>query len=157
MSEERLVRAAARVLLVDEDDRVLLIEGLDPAAPELGTWWITPGGGREGNEDATSAAIREVWEETGHVLDAVAGPLWHRTTVFPFDGEIVEQTEDFFCARVPHFDPVGAALTDLENRSTAGMRWWTLAEVEATEALIFPERLADLLRQALDTLGRAGG
>ena len=45
---ERLVREAARVLLVDEADRVLLIEGFDPAAAELGTWWITPGGGREG-------------------------------------------------------------------------------------------------------------
>lgn len=152
MSEERLVRAAARVLLVDETDRVLLIEGLDPAAPELGTWWITPGGGREAGEDAAEAAIREVWEETGHVLEAVAGPLWHRTTVFPFDGVIVEQTEDFFTARVPHFEPVGTALTDLEHRSTAGMRWWTLDEITASEERIFPETLADLLRAALDRL-----
>jgi 8-oxo-dGTP pyrophosphatase MutT (NUDIX family) len=152
MTERRLVRAAARVLLIDEADQVLLIEGFDPAAPELGTWWITPGGGREEGEDAGRAAIREVWEETGHVLAGVAGPLWHRTTVFPFDGEIVEQTEDFFTARVPHFEPLGTALTDLEHRSTAGMRWWTRDEIEASSARIFPENLADLFRQAIDLL-----
>jgi 8-oxo-dGTP pyrophosphatase MutT (NUDIX family) len=149
MTAERLVRSAARVLLVDESDRVLLIQGFDPAAVELGRWWITPGGGREADEDAEQAAIREVWEETGHVLDAVTGPLWHRTTVFPFDGAIVEQTEDFYTARVPHFEPAAAALTDLEHRSTAGLRWWTLAEIESTGATIYPENLAELLRTAL--------
>ena len=149
MTGERIVRTASRVLLVDESDRLLLIEGFDPAAPELGTWWITPGGGHEGDEDAERAAIREVWEETGHVLGAVAGPLWHRTTVFPFDGAVVEQTEDFFTARVPHFEPLAAALTDLEHRSTQGMRWWTLAELEATDVRLYPERLAELLRTAL--------
>jgi 8-oxo-dGTP pyrophosphatase MutT (NUDIX family) len=149
VSGERLVRNASRVLLVDGSDRVLLIEGFDPAAAELGTWWITPGGGHEADEDAERAAIREVWEETGHVIGAVAGPLWHRTTVFPFDGAVVEQTEDFFAARVPHFEPEGAALTDLEHRSTVGMRWWTAAEIEASPARIFPENLAELLRTAL--------
>jgi 8-oxo-dGTP pyrophosphatase MutT (NUDIX family) len=149
MTEARLVRTASRVLLVDESDRLLLIEGVDPAAVELGTWWITPGGGREGDEGARRAAIREVWEETGHLLGAVTGPLWHRTTVFPFDGAVVEQTEDFFAARVPHFEPLGAALTDLEHRSTVGARWWTLAELEATDARVYPERLAELLRTAL--------
>ena len=108
--------------------------------------------GARASEDAERAAIREVWEETGQVLEAVTGPLWHRTTVFPFDGTIVEQTEDFFCARVAHFEPAGAALTDLEDRSTVGTRWWTLAEIEATGAQIFPETLADLLRDALRRL-----
>ena len=149
MTGERLVRSASRVLLVDESDLLLLIEGFDPAAADLGTWWITPGGGHEGDEDARLAAIREVWEETGHVLDAVTGPLWHRRTVFPFDGAIVEQTEDYFAARVPHFEPAGAALTDLEHRSTVRLRWWSLAEVESAHATIFPENLAELLRTAL--------
>ena len=65
---------------------------------------------------------------------------------------IVEQTEDFFCARTPHFEPAGAALTDLEHRSTVRTRWWSLAEIEATEAQVFPETLADLLRDALRRL-----
>jgi hypothetical protein len=30
-----------------------------------------------------------------------------------------------------------------------GMRWWTLPELEATEARVYPERLVELLREAL--------
>ena len=143
------------MLLVDEADRVLLIEGFDPAATELGTWWITPGGGREASEDARAGRDPGGVGGDRALLDGVTGPLWHRTTVFPFDGDVVEQTEDFFCARTPHFEPAGAALTDLEHRSTVRMRWWSLAEIESTEAQVFPETLADLLRDALAGCPRA--
>lgn len=145
---EALSRNAARVLLLDEHDRVLLIQGSDPAAPELGSWWITPGGGLEADETAEVAAVREVWEETGLELQEVAGPLWERTSTFPFDGVLVTQHEQYFTARVPHFEPAAAALTDLEQRATIGMRWWTAHEVLHTEERVYPENLPDLLTDA---------
>ena len=145
---EALSREAARVLLLDEDDRVLLIQGSDPAAPELGSWWITPGGGLEHGETPEAAAAREVWEETGIELPAVAGPLWERTETFPFDGVLVTQHELYFTARVAHFEPAGAALTDLEQRATIGMRWWTVDELRATASRVYPENLLDLLAGA---------
>jgi 8-oxo-dGTP pyrophosphatase MutT (NUDIX family) len=153
VSEDRLVRRAARVLLIDEQERVLLIEGRDPAEPQLGTWWITPGGGREGDETPVQAAVREVREETGLRLPAVDGPVWQRTATFFFDGVLIEQHEDYFTARVRHFSPVGVALTDLERRATQGMRWWTIHEIERTEERVFPENLTDLLRAALTSSG----
>ncbi|MDQ1513245.1 MAG: hypothetical protein QOC59_1087 [Microbacteriaceae bacterium] len=149
MSEDRLVRRAARVLLIDEDERVLLIEGRDPAEPQLGSWWITPGGGREGDETPEQAAVREVQEETGLRLPAVEGPVWQRSATFRFDGVLIEQHEDYFTARVTHFSPVGAALTDLELRATQSMRWWTAEEIDNAEAPVFPENLTQLLRSAL--------
>jgi 8-oxo-dGTP pyrophosphatase MutT (NUDIX family) len=150
VTPERVVRRAARVLLIDEAERVLLIQGRDPAAPELGAWWITPGGGREGDESPEQAAVREVAEETGLRLAAVQGPVWHRSTTFLFDGVLIEQHEDFFTARVPHFTATGAALTDLEQRATLGMRWWSVEEIDGTEERVFPENLTDLLRAVLD-------
>ena len=119
-----------------------------PAAPELGSWWITPGGGIEAGETPEAAAVREVWEETGLELHGVAGPLWERTETFPFDGVLVTQHELYFTARVTHFEPSGAALTDLEQRATIGMRWWTPAEVRSTAERVFPEELIDLLTDA---------
>jgi 8-oxo-dGTP pyrophosphatase MutT (NUDIX family) len=145
---EALTRHAARVLLLDEHDRVLLIQGADPAAPELGSWWITPGGGLEADETAEVAAVREVWEETGLELHGVTGPLWERTSTFPFDGVLVTQHEQYFTARVAHFEPTGAALTDLEQRATIGMRWWTAAEVRGTPERVYPENLPALLVDA---------
>jgi 8-oxo-dGTP pyrophosphatase MutT (NUDIX family) len=137
------------VLLIDEAECVLLIQGRDPAAPELGTWWITPGGGREGDESPERAALREVAEETGLHLAAVEGPVWHRSSTFLFDGVLIEQHEDFFTARVPHFSAIGAALTDLEQRATLGMRWWSIEEIDRTDERVFPENLTTLLRAAL--------
>ena len=57
-------RQAARTLLI-ADGSVLLIKGCDPARPEAGTWWLTPGGGIDDGESLEVAAVREVLEETG--------------------------------------------------------------------------------------------
>lgn len=143
------MRSAARVLLIDPAGRVLLLRGGDPSAPEAGTWWLTPGGGVEPDEDAPAAAVREVAEETGHRLDAVTGPVARRSSVFRFDGRLIEQREQYFVARVPAFDPVDRGWTDLERRSLLGAAWWTLDELRATADTVYPEGLAAMVENAL--------
>lgn len=144
-----VVRNAARVLLIDPAGRVLLLRGGDPAAPEAGTWWITPGGGLEPGEDARAAAIREVAEETGHRLEAVGDPVLRRSSVFPFDGRLLDQRELYFVARVPAFEPERSGWTELERRELHEQRWWTLAELRSTRDTVYPETLADLVASAL--------
>ncbi|MBC7679310.1 MAG: NUDIX domain-containing protein, partial [Pseudorhodobacter sp.] len=60
-----VARTAARVLLLDGRDRVLLFRGGDPHLPERGTWWFTPGGGLDPGEQTVDGAVRELFEETG--------------------------------------------------------------------------------------------
>ena len=62
-------RRAVRVVLVDARGAVLLFHTREPAWRELGTWWELPGGGLEEGETYREAAMREVQEETGLVLD----------------------------------------------------------------------------------------
>jgi 8-oxo-dGTP pyrophosphatase MutT (NUDIX family) len=144
-----VLRLAARVLLLDPEGRVLLIQGGDPAAPEAGVWWITPGGGLEPGEDARSAAMREAFEETGRHLTDLTGPVARRSSVFPFDGRLIEQREQYFVAHVPAFEPTTEGWTELERRALVRLRWWTVEELRTTAETVYPERLADLVANAL--------
>lgn len=134
--------------MIDPAGRVLLVRGGDPARPEAGTWWFTPGGGLEEGEDAPTAARREALEETGHRIESLEGPVARRSAVFPFDGTLLEQREQFFVARVPAFTPTEDGWTALERRTLAELRWWTLDELRTTSETVHPENLADLIAAA---------
>src|SRR5690606_13053716 len=95
------IRTSARAVLIDEQDRVLLMRGNDPKVPEV-SFWFTVGGGVEPGESLRAAAVREIHEETGYTADpaALRGPIWRRVAVFPFNGELIRSEELFFALRV---------------------------------------------------------
>ncbi|WLQ40368.1 NUDIX hydrolase [Streptomyces laculatispora] len=141
-------RKVSRLVLLDPDDRILLMHGFEPEDP-ASTWWFTPGGGLEGDETREQAALRELAEETG-IRDAELGPLlWKRRCSFPFDGRRWDQDEWYFLARTTRTLTDTSGQTGLERRSVAGLRWWTSAELSATRETVYPTRLAGLLRTLL--------
>jgi ADP-ribose pyrophosphatase YjhB (NUDIX family) len=144
----RRERIAARVLVVDRDGAVLLLRGGDPHRPEAWTWWFTPGGGVDDGESLAEAARRELQEETGLVVDDVGEIVHERFTVFEFEGERYHQTEHYFMVRTERFDATRDGWTELERRAVHEHRWWTVAEITASEATFYPERLLELLRPA---------
>lgn len=142
-------RRAARVILLDARDRVLLINGFEPADP-TSTWWFTPGGGLEGDETWEQAARRELAEETG-ITEVELGPvLWRRFCSFPFDGRRWDQEEHYFLARTEQVGQWTGGGTELERRSVTGLRWWTCEELLAARETVYPTRLGELLRTLLD-------
>jgi 8-oxo-dGTP pyrophosphatase MutT (NUDIX family) len=143
-------RRAARALLI-ADRSVLLIKGCDPARPELGEWWLTPGGGIEGGESFEVAVAREVYEETGLALDPseFGTAVATRFAEFDFDGEHYHQREWFFAARVPRFAPHADGWDAIEQRALLAHRWWSVDELVATEQLLYPKELPSLMQAVL--------
>jgi 8-oxo-dGTP pyrophosphatase MutT (NUDIX family) len=145
----RPLRKVARVVLLDPQDRILLLHGHEPDDP-ADDWWFTPGGGLEVGETREQAALRELAEETG-LTDVELGPvLWRRICSFPFAGRRWDQDEWYYLARTARTEVRANGLTDLERRSVAGARWWTCRELTDAHETVYPTTLAGLLRTLLD-------
>lgn len=138
-------RRAARVFLVDADGAVLLLRGCDPARSDAGFWWFTPGGGIDPGETAEAAARREVGEETGLDVGDLGAVVFRRRTEFDFEGVHYRQSEEFFCARCDRFVVDDAGWSEVERRTMLDHRWWTPAELAATDETIYPEEIADIV------------
>ncbi len=140
-------RRAARAFLVDHEGRVLLFRGHDPARPEAGWWWFTPGGGIEDGESIETCACREVFEETGLRIDEIGAPVYERRTKFSFEGVEYAQQEWFFRVDVERFTPTTSGWNAIEQRSMGEHRWWSLDELAVTDETFYPERLVELMSE----------
>ena len=165
MERELLRRRAARVLVLDPADRLLLLRGGDPAVPGPRFWW-TVGGGLEPGESARAGAVRELHEETGlEVPEAsLVGPLHRDVSSVPFDRWWVEQENEFFAVRVQGWTMAPAALEAIETASIDGAGWWSVEQLRAHAAgrphdgpgcpdeRVYPPDLADVLEAAIAAL-----
>jgi ADP-ribose pyrophosphatase YjhB (NUDIX family) len=146
------VRMSSRVVLLDNADRVLLIEHVadHPRDAAFGTVWVPPGGGLEAGESLSDAALRELWEETGLKLPALGPLLWTRRSIFNFTGTPMIFAEHFFLGRVDAHDFTGHINPDqFERENIRGIRWWPAAEIQTSPLLFAPRRLGALLEPVL--------
>jgi 8-oxo-dGTP diphosphatase len=144
-----VVREGVRALVLDPDDRILLVRFVNPETSE--EFWATPGGGIDPGEELDSALRRELREETG-LEDVELGPIvWTRRHVFPWAGKTLDQTEQIALVRVPAFEPRPLLTPEqLAEEGVHELRWWTLGEVEVSNANFAPRRIFRFLRQLLE-------
>ncbi|MEG3615156.1 NUDIX hydrolase [Isoptericola haloaureus] len=140
-------RRAARVILLDDGGRVLLVRGHDADDPDR-SWWFTVGGGIDDGETEVEAALRELHEEAGLTLAAedLVGPVMTRAGIFRFLAETCRQDEVFFLACVDGgHEPSDHGWTDGERDVLDEMRWLTPDELRAETREVFPRVLPDLV------------
>jgi 8-oxo-dGTP pyrophosphatase MutT (NUDIX family) len=117
-------RNTARVLPVDREGRVLLLHGWDPLRPD-DPFWFTVGGAAEPGESLSEAAVRELREEAGIVvdLDRIGEPIEASAITFPFGGVRFEQDQTFFAVAIDDAE-VSFAGQDPIERATIDKHGW---------------------------------
>lgn len=142
------LRPAARGVVLDRDDRILLVRFEFDDGTGL---WATPGGGVEPGESLQEALVRELREEIG--LEPPADPphLWHQEVVAEghatgYDGVI----NDYFLVRVDTHHPAGTlTAAELQAEHVHDIRWWTLSELESHRGNFAPRALPQLIQSLL--------
>ena len=141
------MRHAARAVVLDPADRILLVRFEFPSR----TVWGTPGGGVEEGETHETAIVRELEEEAGLVGCELGPWIWTREHVFPFENGLWDgQIERFVLVRTAAFEPAPTFTAEqLASEFVTGMRWWTPEELAATDAKFAPRRLPELVAALL--------
>lgn len=142
------VRPGARLLVVNARDEILLIhEHYDDVVlieqPDLRDLWVLPGGGIDPGEDPETAALRELWEETGLTGYPLGPCIWLRDRIVMIRGERVCKSERVFLVRMDD-DPVIRLDDPIGQADVSGYRWWTLADLRETVEILSPPNLPDL-------------
>ena len=144
-------RPAARLLVLDPDDRLLLFKFEFRREPLNGSlFWATPGGAVDPGETFEAAALRELFEETGIVVAHPGPQVATREAVFrAADGEPVRADERYFLIRTDRPALSREGWTALEREVMTAHRWWTIGEIRGADEQIWPEDLADIVAAAL--------
>jgi len=149
MVSEHRHRLVSRVLLFDRDGRILLFLTTAPDSSGVARW-LTPGGGVDEGESFEEAARRELFEETGLLVDALRGPVWAHDYDVEWDAADHDTGHaEFFTHTVDRFEPSPENWTDDEKVDVLEHRWWSLGELLAERPRFEPAELIELVRREL--------
>jgi 8-oxo-dGTP diphosphatase len=133
-------------MLFDEGGAILLVRFVVPREGGEFVFWALPGGEIEAGETEAGAAAREVREELGVKL-TVSGPVYCDCNQFFHQGEMQDNVDFLFRAECGREEPRLVGFTADEREIMKEVRWWSEAEVAASEERIFPEGLAGRMRE----------
>jgi 8-oxo-dGTP diphosphatase len=148
-------RQAARALLLDPDDHVLLVRFEFPTA----SVWALPGGGLDDGESVADGLRRELHEELGLHGFELGPHIWNREHVIPMMTGHDGQQDRIHLVRVDRFDPVPTIGWDaLRAEHVHEIRWWapdelatvpTDPDLPAGQVRFAPRRLPNLVDELL--------
>ena len=106
------VKRVAKIVLIDEDDKVLILKRAKKLITEKSPWeWDLPGGHAETDENLADTIVREVWEELSLSLGKATEIYTEEETAFfvsyEWEGKIMLSNE--------HEDYIWIHSEDIDN------------------------------------------
>jgi len=150
-SDDLIPRRVSRVIVLGPRDEILLFwanVGRSVEAerrPDDTGFWALPGGGVEPGEDHHQGAVRELHEETGIVVTSVLPLIAKREAIYGWRGKRFLSIEQYFLARVDNATVDTSGWTEADQRWMGELRWWSHADLSATEFIIRPPNLVPLI------------
>ena len=138
-------RKVVRALIVSPESNLLLVRIILKDK----SFWITPGGGMEDQEDSLTALKRELFEETGRDSWNIGPPVWTRSHTFDFEDETLTQHETFHWVPCERFDPPNEMPDPHENRYFGGFKWWSAKALLESSDDFAPRQIASFLNEIL--------
>ena len=150
LTPEIVERRAARLLLLDGADRLLLFCGRDPHRPHGGAFWFTAG-----RRSARRRVVRgrgpprAARGDRARARPSCAGRCTseRRSSSTRASSTTSSSASTWRGRRHPRSTP--ARSTSSSCRTIVDHRWWTLDELEATAEVVYPEDLAALVGRVL--------
>ena len=152
-SSEPTLRVTARVLPVNHRGEVLLLQDQDPGRPG-DLRWGSIGGAVDPGETLLEAAVREMREETGVVIDAadLVGPVHHDVVPFTYGERAFLGDSTFYALALAHdTEVVLDHLEPLEVDNVFAHGWWTPEALAADGTAVLPD-LPDIMRRAVEAV-----
>lgn len=149
------VRNAVRILLLNNNKLLLMrVEDLDIGAPGAKSnrrFWCTIGGGIEPGESVQDAALREIYEETSLMPEAIElGPIvWESDINLMLRGTLTRFMELYIVAKTKAQDVRLHQPTETEQAAVKELRWFTLEDIKRCPDPIFPDSLATYMPDIL--------
>ena len=143
-------RATARVLLINQQNQIFMLKTHFDPEVGLPPRWLVPGGGIDEGENILTAAIRELYEETGLVVrpETLGEPVLEASGRWDWaDGlNYHTYTDTIYELQVHDFELDTSGFTQDELRDVVEYRWWNLSDLFASEELVAPHELIGWLK-----------
>lgn len=140
-------RDAVRVLLLHDHKLLLMcIENYDISTIEGSRnqrFWCTIGGKIEPGESLPTAALREIYEETGlSSAEITLGPVvWYSEVNLVLKGVLTCLKESFIVATTNNNKVALCQPTADEQQTVKTLTWFSLAQITSCPDVIFPREL----------------
>jgi 8-oxo-dGTP pyrophosphatase MutT (NUDIX family) len=136
----------SRVVVIDEDDRILLFYTATPKLVSPRVRWITPGGGVDDHESHLAGALRELYEETGLQVETLTGPIHAVNSSATLASGVVQTSyTEFFVLRTKNFNVSRENWLDYEHDEIHDIGWFTRSEIEDGSMAVAPADLPVIL------------